>query len=148
MSRLFVPCVGFVVVVAGFTASIEASHIPQRNGPVTTRIVEDVWGSPEHCFPCYHPGTNLYQRTLRVETSEGVITELRIRVDGELHQVPRSNDLSISELLMRRDIFSLTRDIDSHFLFEKRVDRLDVVYERHDPIKMDARFGGFVPFGL
>ena len=61
---------GIVLLVCA-AATAEASHMVQTSGPVSARIVEDVWETPEYCYPCLVEGTDLFGRTFRIETSEG-----------------------------------------------------------------------------
>ena len=131
MNRYTIPLAS-CVLISLWTARLDASHVPQVNGPVSSRIVEDVWSSPEFCLPCMYEDTEFFVRTLRIETSVGHITGLSVRVDGILNQTG--------------DGFSLARDSDTHFLFDEAADTLDVVSIHDDQQSLSGTFSGFVPF--
>lgn len=120
-------------IVAACVAPLEASHEPQTNGPVSTRIVEDVWDGPEFCYPCFFENTELTARTLRAETSAGHITALDVTFVGDLlHQTGSG--------------FSLLRNDDTHFLFDAVAEALDVTTIVDDPSQLSSSFSGFTPF--
>lgn len=131
MNRILLPLAGWLWF-HGIAAPLEASHEPQSSGPVSTRIVEDVWDSSEFCFPCRYDGTTFFARTLRAETSAGRISALDVTINGNLNQ--------------SGDAFSLTRDADTHFLFDEALDTISVVGGRDDPTELSGTITGFTPF--
>ena len=125
-----------ILTVVSVAAVAFGSHTVQTNGPVSTQIVEDVWDSPEFCYPCLLDDTDVYKRTLRVETTVGQITALDVIFWGQngLHQDPNG------------DGFSLLRDDDTHFLFDEVTYTLDVTWIIDEPFELSGSFDGFLPF--
>lgn len=124
--------VRFAFAIALWPSLVLATHSVQTNGPVSVQIVEDVWGSPEYCYPCFYEDTLLFARTLRVETETGSITALGIDFSGTFHQ--------------EDDGFSVERSRDTHFLFDEVVDSLDITVVIDDVSRLTSQFSGFDPF--